>query len=81
MWCARLSERAEELRSEHAMLFDAIREIADDAKDSHVRQQMPFYMPYLIERIQRFDEDLHRHEAEENTLMVEATHLDIGVGD
>jgi crotonobetainyl-CoA:carnitine CoA-transferase CaiB-like acyl-CoA transferase len=77
----RLSERAETLRDEHAELFDAIREIADDAKDSHTRQQIPFYMPYLVERIQRFDEDLQRHESQENTLMFEATQLDIGVGD
>jgi hypothetical protein len=38
-------------------------------------------MPYLVERIQRFDEDLQRHESQENTLMFEATQLDIGVGD
>lgn len=77
----RLAERAEELRNEHVALFDAIREIADDAKESHIRQQITYCMPSLVERFQKFDGDLQRHESLENTLIVEATHLDIGVGD
>jgi hypothetical protein len=77
----RLAERAEQLRSEHLSLFDTIRDIAEEARDSLVRHQMSHCLPALQERSQIFDDDLQRHESLENELIVEATHLDIGVGD
>lgn len=76
-----LSKKADELRSQHAILFAQLCDVVDDGKmalDAH----SPRYVcrriskPFLV-----FYHELVRHENQENELILEAFDLDVGVGD
>lgn len=77
----RVIERAESLRDEHVVLFDTIRQIADDAVEAHINRRWTQGFTVVVDRFREFDERFQMHESQENALIQEAFDDDIGVGD
>lgn len=89
----RVSERADELRQEHAILFEAIRNIAENAEEWHT-QQSSHYATHgevhgnsawrthlfhrIVSRFHHFSHQLLQHEQNEKSLMLDALDTDIG---
>ncbi|MBI2477252.1 MAG: hypothetical protein HYV60_00955, partial [Planctomycetia bacterium] len=89
----RVAERADELRAEHAMLFESIRKIAEAAQEWHAQHVFPHhsngdvsgdgagtslsFLRILIQ-FQQFSDQLLQHEQNENSLILDALNTDIG---
>lgn len=91
-----LVARAEVLRAEHAVLFDIIRRIVEEAEQYVVRNSPVVRrksarrrdsasesqrFARIVRRFQVFDQRLGAHESHDNALMLDAFETDIGGGD
>ena len=74
-----LSATAELLRSQHAKLFERIRDLADSALE--VSAESSEKMTRFLNRYQQFLESLEQHEESELKLILDALDDDLGVGD
>lgn len=77
----RLSNRADQLRLQHATLFDEICRLVEEAETMAVRESSLAKMQQFAERLELFQVTLRNHETAENDLILEAFDEDIGVGD
>lgn len=77
----RLSERAEELRSQHGALFVELCGIVDRAEQWLYQETARDAAPAIAGRFGRFLRELKEHESRENALIMEALNDDVGVGD
>lgn len=86
---AELSVTADTLRSQHAVLFEEARHLAEAAVDAHtgdapIEGQTPEVTTAQERILNRFDEFLeqfHEHEEAELKLILDALEVDLGVGD
>jgi hypothetical protein len=77
----RLSELAEELRSQHGELFLELCDIVERAEQWLYHETVRDLAPALAGRFGRFLRDLKKHESRETALIMEALNDDVGVGD
>lgn len=86
---ADLSVTADILRSQHAVLFEEARHLAEAAADAHtgdtpIEGEIPEVTTAQERILNRFDEFLeqfHEHEEAELKLILDALEVDVGVGD
>ena len=77
----RLSAKANELRDQHKVLYEQIRDLAEEAEQRFYDKQLVENMPPLLERLRAYFERLQHHEMQENELILQAYDDDIGGGD
>ena len=77
----RLSERADDLRSEHDLFFQDICSICEQAEKLLYHEASPRVLRQVATRYSDFYDALQQHEAREAELIMEAFDDDIGVGD
>lgn len=77
----RLSMHAIQLRSQHADLFVAIRDLADAAAAAAQGADMATGLAEAAEQFLAFDEALKAHESAELNLILTSLEDDLGVGD
>ena len=74
-----LSSSAEELRSQHSVLFERIRDLADRALEISADREEKVVS--FLQEYDRFRETFEQHEEAELKLILDAIDDDIGVGD
>ncbi len=77
----RLSERAEELRGEHALFFRDISNLCEQAEKLLYHETPNHGLRQIAARFASFHDALDQHETRETELIMEAFDDDIGVGD
>jgi hypothetical protein len=77
----RLSERAEELRSQHSTLFVNVCQIVDEGEQWLYGEAARDVLLLLKARFGKFLLDFRQHETREADLIMEAFDSDVGVGD
>ncbi|MBW3596714.1 MAG: hemerythrin domain-containing protein [Planctomycetes bacterium] len=77
----RLSERAEELRSQHGALFLELCGIVERAEQWLYHETARDVLPAISRRYRRFLHALKEHETRETAMIMEALNDDVGVGD
>jgi hypothetical protein len=77
----RLSERADDLRSQHDLFFQDICAICEQAEQLLYHEASPRTLRQVAARYSDFHDALAQHEARETELIMEAFDDDIGVGD
>ena len=77
----RLSERADELRSQHDLFYQDICAICEQAEKLLYHEASPRTLRQVATRYADFHDALMQHESAETELIMEAFDDDIGVGD
>ena len=77
----RLQPQAEILRSQHALLFNEICDLVDDADAMSRTRIDQAGIQQLSSRFSQFRARLDEHESDERDLIMQALYDDIGVGD
>jgi hypothetical protein len=75
-----VAEAAARMRSEHRKLYSQISRVADTAEQLLYDQNLDDFATLVPAQFQDFDDQLQRHESEENELIM-GQFDDIGVGD
>lgn len=76
-----LSDAARVLRDEHEGLYATVRDLADDLEEQFRAGKLGACAEDVVKRFGRYHDQLKRHEARENELILEAYDDDLGVGD
>jgi hypothetical protein len=77
----RLSERAAELRSQHAVMFVALCQIVDEAERWLYHEAQGEVRRLVVQRFDKFRREFREHESREAELILDAWSSDVGVGD
>ncbi len=77
----RLSAAAHQLRDEHQLLYELIRDFADEVDGIFRAGMLAQIGTRVVERFGEFYDRLQQHEKRENELILDAYDSDIGVGD
>ena len=77
----RLCEQAERLRAEHATLYNMVVRVGESAEDLVSAVRRDDAVRGVVRNFHDFDAAFKRHEVQENELILQEYHDDIGVGD
>ena len=77
----RLTEAAEQLRAEHALLFASVCDLAERMSQVVYHETGSPRLRYVLRDVRRFVTRFNLHEQRETDLIMQALYDDIGVGD